>query len=258
MTAAAMIFEKRFIFYPSRDGPYDVDHGFPVQSVTFRADDGVKLNGAYCPVEHPRGLIMLCHGNRGNLSHLLHAAKQFRHLGLSVFLFDYRGYGKSEGSPSSSGILMDAEAAYRYITQQLHVPASRLVIFGESLGGGPAIYLAAHHECAALISQSAFTSIPDIGAVLFPRFRWLRRFLRTNFANLEWIPKVRAPKLLIHSRTDELTPFWMGEKLFAAAVQPKEFWIIDHGKHGAIFGTAGYMDRIQDLLDRVLPADPLK
>jgi uncharacterized protein len=251
-TATLMIFENRLIYHPSRDGVYDGDHGFAVQYVTFTADDGVRLSGAFCPVEHGRGTILWCHGNGGNLSYALDVAGEFRKLGVSVFLFDYRGYGRSEGTPNSVGVMRDAEAAYQYVTHHLNVPPSRLVLLGESLGGAPAIRLASRHDSAALITQSTFTSMRDMAGVRFPYFPWLRFLVRTNFPNADDIGRVRAPKLLIHSRTDEVVPFWMGEKLFAEAAPPKEMWVIDRAAHNETFGLSDYMDRIRALLDRVL------
>jgi fermentation-respiration switch protein FrsA (DUF1100 family) len=253
-TLAAMLFENTLIYHPSKDGEYEGNHGFPVQFVDFRSGDGVRLHGAYCPVENARGLILWCHGNGGNLSYGFDVAGNFRKLGVSVFLFDYRGYGRSEGSPDSKGVMLDAEAAYRYVTSKLKVPASHVVLLGESLGGAPAIYLASRHECGALITQSTFTSIRDMAGVMYPYFPWLRFFVRTDFPNLDTIAGVRAPKLLIHSRTDEVVPFWMGQKLFNAAAQPKEFWVIEHARHNDTFDIDGYTDRIGALLDRVLPA----
>jgi fermentation-respiration switch protein FrsA (DUF1100 family) len=253
-TLAAMIFENWLIYHPSKDGQYEIDPGFPVQFVNFQSEDGVRLHGAYCPVERARGLIMWCHGNGGNLSYGLDVAGDFRKLGVSVFLFDYRGYGRSEGSPNSKGILLDAEAAYRYVTKDLNVPPSGLVLLGESLGGAPAIYLASRHESAALITQSTFTSMRDMAGAVFPFLPWLRFFVRTEFPNLDNIARVHVPKLLIHSRTDEVVPFWMGQKLYAAAPQPKEFWVIEQGGHNATLGTDGYMNRIRTFLDHVLPA----
>jgi len=148
--------------------------------------------------------------------------------------------------------MLDAEAAYRYVTTKLNVPASRLVVLGESLGGAPAIRLASRHDCAGLIIQSTFTSIRDMAGVVFPYFPWLRFFVRTDCPNLDEIGRVRAPKLLIHSRTDEVVPFWMAENLFAKAQEPKDLWVIDRAGHNATFGQPDYMDRIRAFLDRVL------
>jgi fermentation-respiration switch protein FrsA (DUF1100 family) len=247
-----MIFENKLIYHPTKEGFYGGDYGFPIQYVTFAADDGVRLSGAFCPVDQARGTIIWCHGNGGNFSYGYDVAGQFRKLGLSVFLFDYRGYGKSEGRPDSIGVMLDAEAAYRYVTHDLNVLPSHLIILGESLGGAPAIRLASRHDCAALITQSTFTSIRDMAGVQFPYFPWLRFFVRTNFPNAEDIARVRAPKLLIHSRTDEVVPFWMGEKLFERASAPREMWVIDRANHNETFGLPGYSDRIRTFLDRVL------
>jgi fermentation-respiration switch protein FrsA (DUF1100 family) len=231
VTAGAMFFENRLIYFPSKDGFYGGDYGFPIQPVTFNSDDGVRLDGAFCPVEHSRGTILWCHGNGGNLSYGFDVADPFRKLGVSVFLFDYRGYGRSEGEPDSKGVMLDAEAAYRYVTKNLSVLPSHLVILGESLGGAPAIRMASRHDCAGLITQSTFTSVRDMAGVVYPYFPWLRFFVRTDFPNLDDISRVRAPKLLIHSRTDEVVPFWMAEKLFAEAKEPKELWVIDRAGH---------------------------
>jgi uncharacterized protein len=247
-----MRLENRFIFHPEKNSDFKSDPGFPVQYVTFVADDGVRLQGAFCPVEGARGTILWCHGNTGNLSYGFNVAGEFRKLGLSTFLFDYRGYGRSEGKPDDKGVMLDAEAAYRYVTRDLNVPPARLILLGESLGGAPAIRLASRHECAALIVQSTFTSIRDMAGVVVRYFPWIRYLVRTEFPSLDTIPRVRAPKLLIHSRTDEVVPFWMGEKLFAASAEPKELWIIEHAAHSQTFGQPGYWERIRGLADRVL------
>jgi hypothetical protein len=201
---------------------------------------------------HQRYRRAWCHGNGGNLSYGFAVAGKFRKLGVAVFLFAYRGYGRSEGEPDSQGVILDAEAAYRYVTKNLGVPPSRSVILGESLGGAPAIRMASRHDCAGLITQSTFTSIRDMAGVVYPYFPWLRFFVRTDFPNLDDIGRVRPPKLLIHSRTDEFVPFWMAEKLFADAKEPKDLWVIDRAGHNATFGMPDYMDRIRALLDRVL------
>lgn len=247
-----MRLENRFIFNPAKNSDYKSDPGFPVKYVTFAADDGVRLQGAFCPAEGARGTILWCHGNSGNLSYGFKVADEFRKLGLSTLLFDYRGYGRSEGTPDGKGVMLDAEAAYRYVTRDLNVPPAKLILLGESLGGAPAIRLASRHECAALIVQSTFTSIRDMAGVVVPCFPWIRFLVRTDFPNLDTIPAVRAPKLLIHSRSDEVVPFWMAEKLFAASPEPKELWTIEHAAHAQTFAQPGYWERIRALVDRVL------
>jgi fermentation-respiration switch protein FrsA (DUF1100 family) len=100
--------------------------------------------------------------------------------------------------------------------------------------------------------SAPFTSVRDMAGVIVPYFPWVRFLVRTDFPNLETIPQVRVPKLLIHSRSDEVVPFWMGEKLFAASVEPKELWIIEHASHSQTFGQPGYLERIRGLVARVL------
>jgi hypothetical protein len=253
VTVGAMIFENSLIYFPDKDGPYEAKYEFPIHYVTFEASDGVKLHGAYCPVANARGTLMWCHGNAGNLAQRLETICELRRLGVSVFIFDYRGFGRSEGSPNGEGIMLDAEAAYAYVIRELKVPPSRLVLLGESLGGAPAIRLAARGECAGLITQSTFTSIRDMAGVVLPYFPWLRFIVRTNFPNLDTIGSVKVPKLMIHSRTDEMIPFWMGEKLFAAAAEPKEFWVIERAGHNDTFGLNEYPERMESFLRKVLP-----
>lgn len=252
VTAACMYFENDMIFLPSRDGHYDVDYGHRVAYVEFKASDGVTLHGAFCPADKARGTILWFHGNGGNLTYGLDQVRRFHQLGVSLFLFDYRGYGRSEGSPNGRGILLDAEAAYEYVTRTLKIPPSRLVFLGESMGGAPAIHLAARVECAGLVCQSNFTSIPDMALHRFPVFPWLYFCARTDFPNLDTIPKVRVPKLVIHSRTDEVVPYSMGEKLFQAAAEPKEFWEIRGAYHNDTFGHDDYYPRLRSFLDKVL------
>jgi hypothetical protein len=175
-----------------------------------------------------------------------------RKLGVSVFLIDYRGYGRSAGSPTGSGILLDAEAAYDYVVGTLGVPSSRLILIGESLGCGPALHLAARRPCAGVVVQSAFTSIGDMVATLVWFLPWARWLPRTRLPNLENVRRVAAPKLFIHSRADEVIPFWMGQKLFESASQPKEFWILDDVRHNDTFDDPAYSDRLGRFLDRAL------
>jgi fermentation-respiration switch protein FrsA (DUF1100 family) len=248
-TAACMIFENDMIFIPDktlRPG-FDASRG-----VEFKAADGTRLHGAFYPVENARGAILWFHGNGGNISYLTGPIADFRTLGVSVFVFDYRGYGNSEGSPSGRGVILDAEAAYAHLTGELQVPGSRIVFLGESLGGAPAIHLAARVPCAGVICQSNFTSISDMALHRFPFLPWLYFCARTDFPNLATMPKIAAPKLFIHSQDDEIVPFSMGEELYAAASEPKRFWGLKGALHNDTFGVDGYVDRIGSFLDEAL------
>jgi fermentation-respiration switch protein FrsA (DUF1100 family) len=222
------LFEKANIYHPSRDftivpGTFGLAH----EEVALAASDGVRLHGWFLPAARGplagQGLVLLyCHGNAGNISDRVSQAALFHRLGLSVLLFDYRGYGKSAGSPSEEGTYRDGEAAYRFLAEAKGFPPDKIVIYGESLGNGIALETALRHAPKALILDSAFTSIADMGREIFP---WLpvRLMVTMRYDNLAKIPRVHCPVLVMHGRQDRVVPFRMGRALFAAAPQPKEF-----------------------------------
>jgi len=147
---------------------------------------------------------------------------------LSVLIVDYRGYGQSEGRISEQGTYLDAEAAWRYLVEQRGVSPEEIIIFGRSLGGGVATWLAGVHPPRALILESTFTSVPDIGAGQFPfvPVRWLARI---HYNSLERLRQIHVPVLIIHSPDDTTIPYSHGERLFEAANEPKEFLEIQGG-----------------------------
>src|SRR5262245_21492970 len=125
-----MLFENRLIYHPEKEELPDADFGLSVRYVKFKTADDVILRGAYVPAPNSRGVILWCHGNGGNLSYGFAAAREFQKFGASMFLFDYRGYGKSEGRSGGDGILLDAEAAYRFLTDEIQLPPSKIIILG--------------------------------------------------------------------------------------------------------------------------------
>jgi fermentation-respiration switch protein FrsA (DUF1100 family) len=199
--------------------------GRPFQDVYFRASDGVELNGWFFPSEtnsaQSSQVVLLCHGNGGNISYRLDMTQALLSAGVNVFLFDYRGYGRSLGDPSEEGTYRDAEAAYHWLEKK-GFAGKGILVFGESLGGGVASELATRLIVGGLILQSTFTCIPDIGAELFP---WLpvRLLSRIKYDTLSKLPRVKAPVLVMHSRGDTLIRFRHGERNFAAAREPKLF-----------------------------------
>jgi len=259
-------FERAYIYFPAREfTAVPATFGLAHEELALRASDGVKLHGWFIP-EAPgngaaargplaeRGLVLLyCHGNAGNVSGRVHKAEVFHRLGLGVLLFDYRGYGRSAGSPSEEGTYRDAQAAWQYLAEVKRLPPEKVVIYGESLGCGVALETALRHPPGALILESAFTSIADMGHELFPWLpvRWLAR---TRYDNLAKIPRIRAPVLVMHSSEDRLVPFRMGRALFAAAPQPKEFFEMkgDHNE-GYIETGDAYPMRVRAFLERHTP-----
>ena len=193
------------------------------------------------------------HGNAGNIEHRLGLARAFRRIGYSVLLFDYRGYGKSSGTPSEEGVYLDAEAAYDHVTGEQAVPSSKIVIYGESLGGGVAIELARRRECFALITESAFLSIRDVAA---HHYRWLpvRWLARQRFDNVAKLPGIQRPYLAIHSSDDEIVPFSHAEGLFRVANEPKAL-ITTRGGHnaGGFQASSGATAEVEAFLERHRP-----
>lgn len=199
--------------------------GRPFEDVYFLTADGLKLNGWFFPADNhsPRAglVILLCHGNAGNISHRLDHCAALLKTGANVFVFDYRGYGRSAGRPGEAGTYRDAQAASQWLRQKGFAPGN-IVALGESLGGGIATELAGGEPLAGLILQSTFTSVPDIGSELFPWLpvRWLAKIKYDTHGKL---PRVNIPVLVMHSRADTVIRFHHGEKNFAAAREPKMF-----------------------------------
>jgi len=223
---------------PSRDVIATPDVvGLSYEPVKILADDGVRLDGWFIPARQARGAVLFFHGNAGNISHRLDSLKIFNDLGLDVLIFDYRGYGRSQGSPSEAGTYRDAEAAWRYLTEQRRIPARNIVLFGRSLGAAIAAYLATRHTPGALIIESAFTSVPELAADVYPFLpaRWLSRF---HYNIREYLGSVSSPVLVVHSRDDEIIPFKHGRELFAAANEPKHLLEL-RGGHNDAFLVSG-------------------
>jgi pimeloyl-ACP methyl ester carboxylesterase len=215
-------FERQNVYQPTArlDATGD-ELGFPRQDVWLRASDGTRLHAWYFPAAAGTNgpVFLLCHGNGGNISHRLDQYDVLLRLGVSVFAFDYRGYGRSEGSPGEEKTYRDAASAHDWLTEQGFTP-DRIVALGESLGGGVAAELALRRPLLGLVLQSTFTSVPDLGAELFP---WLpvRTVGTIQYDTRGKLPSIHLPVLFLHSRGDTIIPFAHAEANFEAAHQPK-------------------------------------
>ncbi len=217
-------FEWRHIFYPDKKiSDIPSDFGLKYDDITFYSIDDKKLNGWFIPDDKPLATIIYCHGNAGNISHRIDIAKLLNSMGFNVFLFDYRGYGKSKGIPGEKGLYLDAEAAYDYLSMRDGVDKDRIILYGESLGGGVAYDLALKRKVSAVITFGAFASIADMADVAFPKIP-LKHFITMKFDNISKVKAIKCPKLIIHSADDTTVPFDQAKKLFESASQPKEFF----------------------------------
>ena len=252
-----LIFQSNLVFYPEVGREVAATPrlaGMQYEDVQLMTSDGIGLHGWYVPAPQPRGTVLFLHGNAGNISHRIDSIEMFHRLGYGTLIFDYRGYGNSSGSPTEQGTYRDAEAAWRYLTEQRHIPSCRIVLFGESIGGAIAAWLAARQKTAALVIASGFTSVPDLGQQLYPYFpvRWLARI---RYDTRESLRSVTAPVLIAHSPEDDIIPFEHGQALFAAANPPKQFLELAGGHNdGFIFMRESWVKALGDFLDGSMDA----
>ena len=243
--------QSRLIYFPTSEIVATPDQiGLSFKPVSFKAPDGVNLSGWFIPADSPRGVVIFCHGNAGNISHRLESIEIFHRLRLSTFIFDYRGYGTSEGIPSEEGSYLDAKGAWNYLIEHEGLGPSDIMLFGRSLGGAVAAWLASQHTPKALIIESTFTSAPDLAGELY--FYLPVKFLcRYKYNALAAIREVQCPILIVHSQEDEIVSFSHGRKLFDAAKEPKIFLEIS-GSHNEGFITSGsvYLDGLKAFLDK--------
>ena len=244
--------QGRLLYFPLREleaTPAAI--GLPFETVHLETEDGLRLHAWLVPAPAPASapVVLFCHGNAGNISHRLESIALFHRLGLSVLIFDYRGYGESEGEPDEQGTYRDVRAAWRYLRRQRRVAAADIVVFGRSLGAAVAAWLAAREQPRAVILESAFTSAVALGAEIYP---WLPvdRLLRHRYDTLGQLPSIGAPLLVIHSRDDEIVPCHHGRTLFDAALAGRKQMLEIRGAHNDGFLSSGtaYRDALAAFL----------
>jgi fermentation-respiration switch protein FrsA (DUF1100 family) len=243
--------ENSLVFFPS--GPDDFPPWPPdpkTEDVWFDSADGMRIHGWWIPMDDPNaGVVLHAHGNGGNLSHWAPVAAELKkHLNRSVLLFDYPGYGKSGGKPSEKGCYDAAAAAYDWLTQVKKIDPRRIVLLGESLGGGVIVDLASRRDHEALVLFKTFTSLPDAAKVHYP---WLptRMLMSNRFDSLAKIKRCTRPVFVAHGTADDIVPFAQGERLFAEANEPKQFVKLE--SHGHNDGMPGEVfDAVRTFLAR--------
>jgi hypothetical protein len=231
--------ENFFIFFPvSSFNLTPKDLYLKYKDVYFTTKDGKRLHGWFFPLKGEFPVIMFCHGNAGNISHRLDNIRLLLENKLQVFIFDYRGYGKSSGKPSEKGLYLDGLAAYDYLVQEEHFPPDHIILFGRSLGASIAIDVSLKRDARSIIIEGAFTSTKDMAKTLL-LFNLLSPLLPAHYDNLKKVAHVNLPKLIIHSEDDEIVPFSMGQKLFDASKAPRYFFRLKGAGHNDTYVVGG-------------------
>jgi len=260
---ALLLLQPKLLYHPIREiSITPADPGLEYEEITFPSADGIRLTGWYIAAQADCGAagdgaarlgcadrpaapsdataprnelrnrstpdasftVLVCHGNGGNIGHLLDSLALLSGLGLNCFAFDYRGYGKSSGRPTEAGTYLDARAAYDWLTGAKAVRPEQIVVLGRSLGASVASHLAGRVRVAGLVAEGAFTSYLDMATRFYPYLpvKLFRRFL-FRYDTLAYVKEVHCPVMMLHSREDELVPFALAVQLFEAAHEPKQF-----------------------------------
>lgn len=227
-----MLLENSLVYHPvAANSDWQPPPCAEIEDVTLTCADKTCLHAWWLPCPDTKSAVLYLHGNAGNLSHRGKSVVKLRELlGASVLIVDYPGYGRSEGRPSEAGCYQAAEAAYEWLTREQGVAAKDLIIYGKSLGGAVAVDLASRREHRALVLIKTFTSAPDVGSSAFP---WLpvRWIMRNRFASIDKIAACQRPVFFAHGDADEIVSFSLGQRLFDAANDPKQFFVLPGSQH---------------------------
>ncbi|MBT3879593.1 MAG: alpha/beta hydrolase [Candidatus Scalindua sp.] len=252
--------EKKLIFHPDKSNDHTTPdaYGIEYDDVTFRTEDGLELHGWFIPgkkssTDADLHTLLWFHGNSGNVNRRLDNIKMLHdRVPVNVFIFDYRQYGRSEGKITEQGTYMDARAALAYLHSRNDINSEKIIFFGRSLGSAVAVDLAVKEKCRALILETPFTSIKEMGKELYP-FLPFTIFLRTKYDSLSKIRDIKVPTLIMHGDKDELVPIEQGKRLYEKANEPKEFYTIPGAMHNDthIVGGVEYFDVIKNFVNKL-------
>ena len=254
ISAYVYCFQEQLVYnpnYPERELKYSpISQGMEHTDVYFTTADQVKLHGWFVKNDSSELVALICHGNSGNISHRIDTMRMFYELGMSVFIFDYRGFGLSEGHPSEHGTYSDVEAAWQYLMEQ-GIKPEQVVVKGRSLGGAIASYIAHRHTPLGLIVDSSFASIHKLGQNMFPIFP-ANILVRYKYPHEEFISQVQCPVLIFHSLNDELIPYTHGKMLYRAVKTPKTFVPLYGGHNNSILLCEGTIKaRMREFMDHL-------
>ncbi|MDA0769598.1 MAG: alpha/beta hydrolase [Chloroflexi bacterium] len=244
MVRQVKLLDRQLVFFPSKHvlaSPSDV--GLPFEDVSFRTSDGVMLNGWFVPGDGNTTLLWF-HGNAGNVGDRVDNILLLNNtVGVNVFIFDYRGYGLSEGSPSENGMYLDAEAAIAYLKTRPDVNVEEdLILFGRSIGAAVAVEMGTRRDFRGIILESPFTSLKDMARWSHPvlsRLVPVSLLLNSRYESLAKIPLVTSPFMVIHGEVDQTVPPEMGVELFDEANEPKRLYMIEGAHHNDTYIAGG-------------------
>lgn len=248
LVAFLYLFQRQLLYLPDRTRPHlGALAGIGVQEVALPTADGLALLAWYRPAGGDRPVIVYFHGNGGHIGYRADRVERFAREGYGILMPEYRGYGGNPGQPSEVGLFADAAAALRFVEAQ-GVPGNRIVLYGESLGTGVAVWAATRYAVGAVVLESPFTSIAAAAQHHYPFVPalWL---VSDRYDSLSRIGQVRAPILMLHGARDGIIPPQLGEMLFAAAPEPKEQWIAPQAGHNDL-GRSGALDIAIAFIDR--------
>ncbi len=269
-----MIFRNNQLFCPERQpiSSWDpADYGLDpslVDDIAFESDDGTVLHAWYCRTTQPISSVLYCHGNSGNLTHSAASIPLLNRAGLNVFMFDYRGFGRSTGFATLAGVIQDAEAAARehHALRPHNIPS---ILYGYSLGGAIAAQIASKVTFDGLVLQSTFTNLGDMARVLYPKLP-MHLISGQDFNTIETVRALQIPLVIIHGTDDEVIPHWMGQRLFESCESARELHVVNGGYHNDLYDrdAKGIVDaiarfalslrgaRAQEPVDSVEPPTP--
>jgi hypothetical protein len=253
LALALYLFQNSMVFLASLPGraltATPENAGFEYEDVLLTTGDGLQLHGWFVPAGKSAATVLFLHGNAGNISHRLDSIGVFHELGLNTLIFDYRGYGQSEGSPGELGTYIDAQSAWDYLVGSRGTTPDRIIIFGRSLGGAIAAWLAKENRSRAVIIESSFSSALDMARRIYP-FMPTKLITRLKYPVKDYAGQLKSPLLVVHSRDDEIIPFSMGQAIFDAATVPKAMLVIsgDHN-YGFLLNRDRYIQGLREFID---------
>lgn len=245
------VFQSRLLYFPSRE--MDPPGTLPAEDVWMTSTNNTKIHGWWIPKKNANLTFLICHGNAGNLSHRRGLLAELRQrFSANLLIFDYQGYGRSQGSPTEAGTYDDSKAAWKYLVETLKIPAGQIVIYGRSLGTSIAAYLSTQTKPGALILDSPFSSFVDVAAEHYPwvPVRWIARI---KYPTAKYVGQRTCPLLVIHSKEDEVIPLHLAQKCYQRAREPKD-WLEIRGTHNNGFYQSldEYMKKVQEFLNQTV------